>query len=89
VFSWLYLLQRIADADEALIQITAQLEPLDILHLSRISKHFRSTFGSRHSRHIWITARQNMAIPDCPFDLTELQYASLMFEQTCQVRFIS
>jgi hypothetical protein len=75
----------IPDADAALLQITAHLDPLDILHLSRISKHFRSTFGSKNSRHIWIAARRNVAMPGCPLDLTEPQYASLMFEQTCQV----
>lgn len=26
-------------------------------------------------------------MPECPPDLTELQFASLMFEQTCQVRY--
>jgi len=66
-------------------QIAAQLEPLDILRLSRISKQFRATFASKHSRHIWIAARRNISMPECPSDLTELQYISLMFEQSCQV----
>lgn len=70
-------------------QITEQLEPLDILQLSRVSKRFRSTFASRHSRHIWVAARRNISMPECPSDLTELQYASLMFEQTCQVGYFS
>src|SRR5882762_4357344 len=70
-------------------QITAQLEPLDILHLSRVSKHFRLTFASKHSRHIWVAARQNISMPECPSDLTEPQYAALIFEPTCQVRCFS
>jgi len=71
----------------ASLQITAHLEPLDILRLSRISKQFRATFASnKHSRHIWLAARRNILMPECPDDLTELQFASLMFEQNCQVR---
>lgn len=83
------ILRHIPDANRALPQITEQLEPLDILQLSRVSKHFRSTFASKHSRHIWIAARRNISMPECPPDLTELQYTSLMFEQTCQVRYFS
>ena len=88
-------------------QITSQLDPLDILQLSRVSKHFRSTFASQGSRHIWVAARcflsahnrvydlcltravncrKNISgMPDCPQDLSEPQYASLMFEHNCQV----
>jgi len=69
---------------DVFFEITEQLEPFDILQLSRVSKRFRSTFASKHSRHIWVAARRNISMPECPSDLTELQYASLMFEQTCQ-----
>ncbi|KIM85612.1 hypothetical protein PILCRDRAFT_339430 [Piloderma croceum F 1598] len=71
---------------DVFFEITGHLEPLDILRLSRVSKQFRVTFASKHSRHIWLTARRNIHMPECPSDLTELQFASLMFEQYCQVR---
>ena len=89
VVSWFSILRHTLDANIASPQITEQLEPLDILQLSRVSQHFRSTFASKHSRHIWVAARRNISMPECPSDLTELQYASLMFEQTCQVRYFS
>jgi hypothetical protein len=70
---------------DVFFEITSQLQPLDILQLSRVSKHFRSTFASRRSRHVWVAARKNIPdMPDCPDDLTEPQYASLMFEHNCQ-----
>lgn len=42
---------------------------------------------SRISRTIWKNARSNVeGLPDCPGDLSEPQYASLLFEHVCQVR---
>lgn len=47
-------------------------------------------FASPKSRHIWVASRRNMnSMPDCPPDLSEPQYASLMFEHHCQVRTIT
>ncbi|KAF7971573.1 hypothetical protein HWV62_20822 [Athelia sp. TMB] len=60
---------------------------LDILfELSRVSKQFRSLFASKGSRHIWAEAKRNLAteMPECPADLSEPQYISLMFEHNCQ-----
>ena len=68
------------------IQVTSKLEPLDILQLSRVSKHFRSLFMASTSRHIWVAARRNIpGLPDCPPDLNEAQYAYLLFEKVCFV----
>lgn len=40
---------------------------------------------SRSSRTIWKNARSNVeGLPDCPGDLSEPQYASLLFEHICQ-----
>ncbi|KIM79363.1 hypothetical protein PILCRDRAFT_823618 [Piloderma croceum F 1598] len=70
---------------DVFFEITSRLEPLDILQLSRVSKHFRTTFASQSSRHNWVAARRNISsMPDCPNDLSEPQYASLMFEHNCQ-----
>jgi hypothetical protein len=67
------------------MQIAEWLRPLDILQLSRVSKYFRSIFTSRTARCVWKVARRNMHnMPDCS-DMTEMQYASLMFERQCQV----
>ncbi|KIM71321.1 hypothetical protein PILCRDRAFT_830419 [Piloderma croceum F 1598] len=69
---------------DVLFEITSQLEPLDILQLSRVSKRFRTIFASKGSKHIWVAARKNLpGMPDCPHDLSEPQYASLMFEHNC------
>lgn len=67
------------------LQIAEYLQPLDILQLSRVSKYFRSIFTSRTARYVWNVARRKMPnMPDCS-DMTEMQYASLMFERQCQV----
>ncbi|PIL30566.1 hypothetical protein GSI_07266 [Ganoderma sinense ZZ0214-1] len=41
---------------------------------------------SRTSRHIWIASRRKVVppAPECPSSLSEPQYASLLFERTCQ-----
>ena len=67
------------------LQIAEWLQPLDILQLSRASKYFRSIFTSRTARCVWKVARRNMHnMPDSS-DMTEMQYASLMFDRQCQV----
>jgi len=66
-------------------EIASQLEPLDILQLSRVSKEFRTTFASKTSLHIWVAARKNVYnMPDCAPFVSELQFASFMFERHCQ-----
>jgi len=37
------------------------------------------------ANHIWITARRTIGMPECPPDLSEPQYAALVFEHTCFV----
>jgi hypothetical protein len=58
---------------------------MDILHLARTSLNIRAILMSRDSAHIWATARSVVGMPECPPDLSEPQYASLMFERTCFV----
>ncbi|OBZ75138.1 hypothetical protein A0H81_04832 [Grifola frondosa] len=67
-------------------EVASKLTPLDILHLSRVSKGFRAILISKTAQHIWIAARRNIQpqFPDCPPNLSELQYISLIFEQHCQ-----
>ncbi|KAF8067025.1 hypothetical protein FPV67DRAFT_1225260 [Lyophyllum atratum] len=61
-------------------------EPRDLLSLSRVTKEFRALFMSRTSRVVWREALESVrGLPPCPPDLTEPQYASLLFEQYCFV----
>lgn len=48
-------------------------------------RHILSSKGT--SRHAWVVARRNVvpALPDCPEDISELQYAHTLFEYTCEV----
>ncbi|KAF9781569.1 hypothetical protein BJ322DRAFT_1076985 [Thelephora terrestris] len=64
-------------------EIVSDLHPMDILHLARTSLNIRAILMSRDSAHIWATARSVVGMPECPPDLSEPQYASLMFERTC------
>ena len=42
---------------------------------------------SRSARFVWTKAIQNVeGLPQCPPDMTEPQYSSLLFEQLCCVR---
>ncbi|KAF8173616.1 hypothetical protein BJ912DRAFT_931853 [Pholiota molesta] len=65
-------------------EITSHLHPLDLLHLSRASRHFARMFLRKDNRHAWLAARQTVeGLPDCPRDISEAQYAHLLFESIC------
>jgi hypothetical protein len=68
------------------MQIASHLHPLDLLQLSRVSADFRAIFTSRSALYMWTAARRNVPLlPDCPDDLSEMEYARLMFETDCEV----
>jgi hypothetical protein len=68
------------------IQISSHLHPLDLLQLSRVSVDFRAIFTSRSALYMWIAARKNVPrLPNCPDDLSEMEYARLLFETDCEV----
>ncbi|TFK25813.1 hypothetical protein FA15DRAFT_668141 [Coprinopsis marcescibilis] len=70
---------------DATFEIFGHLRPLDLLHLARTNKELRRILMRRSSLSVWMKARSSMRyLPDCPFDLSEPQYASLMFEHVCQ-----
>ncbi|KAI0781341.1 hypothetical protein BD413DRAFT_27747 [Trametes elegans] len=71
---------------EIFLEIAFYLLPLDILFLSRVSKHLRATLLSRTSRRIWIAARQNVfpLLPECPEFISEPEYAHVLFEWVCE-----
>ncbi|KIM49547.1 hypothetical protein M413DRAFT_21748 [Hebeloma cylindrosporum] len=67
-------------------EVFSHLEPLDLLHLSRTSKQLRDFFLDRSSRvPIWQRSFANFvpAMPECPPDLTEPEYAELAFGDSC------
>ena len=67
-------------------QIAAHLTPLDLLHLARSTKAFNRLLMSRESKPIWRAARNSVRdLPDCPPDLSEPEYARLLFETECHV----
>ncbi|KAG8957800.1 hypothetical protein FRC00_003503 [Tulasnella sp. 408] len=67
-------------------EICIELTPLDLLQLARSTRRLREILMSKESKPIWRRARANITdLPDCPEDLSEPQYASLMFEVGCQI----
>lgn len=78
--------------DPCFMQIFGQLGPMDLLSLTRTSKSLRAVLLSRSSISIWKQAFGNVnppGLPECPPDLTEPQYAELVFGKTCTVCSIS
>jgi len=67
-------------------QVSVYLEPLDLLRLARSTRGLNDILMSRHSRLIWRTARTYYpGLPGCPADLSEPEYARLVFERDCHV----
>lgn len=69
-------------------QILGHLRPLDLLHLSRTTKEFRSLLmDKKTTSHIWRAARIKFApeLPDCPPSMSEPKYANLVWDQHCHV----
>ena len=60
--------------------------PMDILNLARTSTTLRRILISRDSRAAWLQAFRSVpGLPDCPEDLSEPQYAALVFDCHCFV----
>ncbi|KAG0709159.1 hypothetical protein DFH29DRAFT_820522 [Suillus ampliporus] len=69
---------------DILFHILSFLLPIDFLNLSRTSKDFRNLLLQRSSAFAWKTARlQVEELPDCPQDMSEPQYANLVFYPHC------
>ncbi|KAF8177607.1 hypothetical protein BJ912DRAFT_1045683 [Pholiota molesta] len=70
---------------DILFEIFSRLNPIDLVNLTRTSKDLRAIFTSRSSISVWKAARANIipAMPDCPDDLSEPQYADLVFGKGC------
>ena len=64
------------------------LTSVELLALSRMFKALRGILMTKSVRYIWKQARLNLNdFPDCPDDLNEVQFASLVFGTFCDVRF--
>ncbi|PBK62586.1 hypothetical protein ARMSODRAFT_895554, partial [Armillaria solidipes] len=62
------------------------LDPLDLLHLSRLSKAFRRVLMSKSSISAWKSARRNIGgLPEPLHGLSEPAWANLVFVPICHV----
>ncbi|SJL13368.1 uncharacterized protein ARMOST_16810 [Armillaria ostoyae] len=67
------LLQKVAETPlDVLFEIFSNLEPLDLLRLSRTTKDLRALLLRRSSSFVWKRARENVdGLPPLPEDLSE------------------
>ncbi|KAF8549177.1 hypothetical protein OG21DRAFT_1470336 [Imleria badia] len=69
---------------DVLFLIAAYIHPIDLLNLARTCKSLRDLLMDRSSEFVWKTARQQVkGLPACPADLTEPEYANLVFYARC------
>ncbi|KAJ7750403.1 hypothetical protein DFH07DRAFT_961369 [Mycena maculata] len=68
---------------EVLAEILSWVSPLDLLTLARTSKGFRAHLMSKDNAFLWRASRTLVALPPCPPDLSEPQYAYLAFVPRC------
>ncbi|KLO09924.1 hypothetical protein SCHPADRAFT_833319 [Schizopora paradoxa] len=66
--------------------ICCYLAPLDLLNLGRSSHSLRGLLMTKKSAYVWRAARESMSLPSIPPQLSEPQYANLLFCLGCQVR---
>ncbi|KAH9884934.1 hypothetical protein C8Q73DRAFT_796049 [Cubamyces lactineus] len=67
------------------LEILSHLEPIDLIRLSRSSKHFRSMLMTRRARYLWDAAFRNVdpQIPPCPPYISSPRYAAALFDHYC------
>ncbi|KDQ18185.1 hypothetical protein BOTBODRAFT_42588 [Botryobasidium botryosum FD-172 SS1] len=68
---------------DILLEIMAHLLPDDLISLTYTGRAFRNILRRRSSAEMWRFAFANAGMPECPDDLTELQYANLAFGTHC------
>ncbi|KAI9454596.1 hypothetical protein HD554DRAFT_2244476 [Boletus coccyginus] len=72
---------------DVLFLLAAYVHPLDLLNLARTCKSLRELLMDKASAFVWKTARRKIrGLPDCPADMTEPEYANLLFYSRCHVR---
>ncbi|KAG6817059.1 hypothetical protein H0H93_007546 [Arthromyces matolae] len=66
------------------LDVVFELDPLDVLNLSRTSKALRSILMRRSSQFIWKSALAHIeGLPECPSDMSEPAYTNLVFSSYC------
>ncbi|KAJ8092082.1 hypothetical protein PM082_024322 [Marasmius tenuissimus] len=68
---------------EVVLEVFRNLNPLDILRLSRTSKDLRRVLLSSSSRSVWQDALRNAGCPPIPEDISEPRFAALLFDSIC------
>ncbi|KAI0074234.1 hypothetical protein K474DRAFT_1626258 [Panus rudis PR-1116 ss-1] len=69
---------------DIIFEVFSHLCPLDLLNLARTTKAFRQLLMSKQSAVHWRTARANVpGLPDIPDDMTEPEFANLLFSSHC------
>ncbi|KAF9466241.1 hypothetical protein BDZ94DRAFT_1251484 [Collybia nuda] len=69
---------------DVLFEIFGHLNPLDVLYLARTTKPLRDVLMRRSAMSVWKRALANVnGLPECPSDLAEPQWASLVFDTLC------
>ncbi|KAK0457245.1 uncharacterized protein EV420DRAFT_1643992 [Desarmillaria tabescens] len=70
---------------DILFLIFALLDPLDLLHLARLSKAFRRVLMSKTSITVWRSAIKNVdGFPAAPIGMSEPAWVGILFVSTCQ-----
>ncbi|KAK0209114.1 hypothetical protein DFS33DRAFT_1307746 [Desarmillaria ectypa] len=79
------LLQKVAETPlDVLFEVFSNLDPLDLLRLSRTTKDLRALLLQRSSSFVWKRARENVeGLPPLPEDLSEPKFAHLAFDKHC------
>ncbi|GAA5973365.1 hypothetical protein JCM11641_003094 [Rhodosporidiobolus odoratus] len=71
---------------DLIVEISRYLDPLTLLNMSRANKSMHNVFASRSAAPIWSIVRANVYLPTLTAsDMTDLQYASLVFERECHM----
>ncbi|KAJ6619755.1 hypothetical protein B0H10DRAFT_2024791 [Mycena sp. CBHHK59/15] len=69
---------------DVLFEIFGHLNPMDLLNLSRTTKEICGLLMSPSTAFIWKETRSNVeGLPDIPLELSEPQYANLVFDTHC------
>ncbi|KAK0481358.1 hypothetical protein IW261DRAFT_1681036 [Armillaria novae-zelandiae] len=80
------MLQKVAETpSDILFEIFSNLDPLDLLRLSRTTKDLRALLLQRSSTFVWKRARQNVEGLPLPDDLSEPKFAHLAFDKHCDI----
>ncbi|KAF8980247.1 hypothetical protein BDQ17DRAFT_1263940, partial [Cyathus striatus] len=70
---------------DILLEIFGQLDPLDLVRLTRTTKILRRVLLERSAVGVWKQARGNLInFPKCPKDMSEQAFVCLILESHCQ-----